>query len=112
MRKYSRNFISAHSLSRGILLLVLWSLATSAGPMQDYAIDWHTIDGGGEIQSVTADETWQLSGTIGQPDSTELLELSGSGWTLTGGFWPVTVDQTDLLFRGGFEGRNRIWGSE
>ena len=42
--------------------------------------------------------------TRGQWDGTELIEQSGGGYTLTGGFWPVNVDQTDILFRDGFEG--------
>ena len=77
-----------------------------AATAQDWSLDWHTIDGGGEIQSESADTppTWQLSGTIGQPDATELIDLSGSGWTLTGGFWAVNIDETDILFRDGFEG--------
>lgn len=72
-------------------------------PAQDYSIDFHTIDGGGEILSESADQRWQLSGTLGQWDSTESLALSGGGYTLTGGFWPVNIDQTDRLFRDGFE---------
>ena len=86
------------------LMLVL--LFSGSGLAQDFSVDWHTIDGGGEIQSESADTppTWQLSGTIGQPDATELIDLSGSGWTLTGGFWAVNIDQTDILFRDEFEG--------
>ena len=82
--------------------------ALSAGLVyaQDFSVNWHTIDGGGEVLSETADQTWQLSGTIGQPDSTESLDLSGNGWTLTGGFWPVMVDQTNILFKDGFEGES------
>ena len=70
---------------------------------QVWDVDWHTIDGGGEVLSETADGQWQLSGTLGQWDSTASLALSGAGWTLSGGFWPVTVDQTDRLFSDGFE---------
>ena len=36
---------------------------------QDFTVEWHTIDGGGEGLSETADQQWQLSGTIGQPDA-------------------------------------------
>ncbi len=71
---------------------------------QEFSIDWHTIDGGGEVLSETADQSWQLSGAIGQPDATELIDLAGGGWTLTGGFWAVNIDQTDILFRDGYEG--------
>ena len=80
-------------------LLLLPALAVP----QDWSVDWHSVDGGGEMFTETAGGQWQLSGTIGQWDSTELLALSGNGWTLSGGFWPVTVDETSILFRDGFE---------
>ena len=79
-------------------------LLSAALPTQDYSIDFYTVDGGGEILSESDDQRWQLSGTIGQWDSTESLELSGAGLTLTGGFWPVNIDQTDRIFRDNFEG--------
>lgn len=86
------------------------ALTVSGAFAQDFSVDWHTIDGGGEIQSESADSppTWQLSGTIGQPDATELIDLAGHGWTLTGGFWGVNIDQTDLLFRDEFEGGGSV----
>ena len=84
-------------------LLSLALLPATAIP-QDYALNFYTIDGGGEILAESDDQRWQLSGTLGQWDTTESLELAGSGYTLTGGFWPVNIDQTDRLFRDGFEG--------
>lgn len=83
-----------------LLTLVLVALP---GAAQDFDVDWWTIDGGGEMFSETTDQHWQLSGTLGQWDSSEALELRGSGWTLSGGFWPATVDETDQLFSDGFE---------
>lgn len=83
-----------------LVTLVLIALPAAA---QDFDVDWWTVDGGGEMFSETTDRQWQLSGTLGQWDSTESLRLAGSGWTLTGGFWPVTVDQTDQIFSDGFE---------
>jgi len=97
--------VSAHALwpmARCTLMLAL--LFAGSALAQDFSVDWHTVDGGGEILSETADTTWQLSGTIGQPDATELIDLAGSDWTLTGGFWGVNIDQTDILFRDEFEG--------
>jgi len=84
----------------GALLLAATGLALA----QNYRIDWSTTDSGGALKTDSVDGQWQLSGTIGQWDGTESLELAGAGWTLTGGFWPVTVDQTEMLFRDGFEG--------
>ncbi|MCA1779887.1 MAG: hypothetical protein LC637_11030 [Xanthomonadaceae bacterium] len=86
-----------------ILALTISLLLSATIWAQDFSIDWHTIDGGGEVLSETSDQQWQLSGTLGQWDSTASLALSGAGWTLSGGFWPVTVEQTDRLFRDGFE---------
>ena len=93
--------------ARSSLAAVLLSLALllpSAASTQDYSLDFYTVDGGGEILSESDDQQVQLSGTLGQWDSTELIEQSGGGYTLTGGFWPVNIEQTDLLFRDGFEG--------
>ena len=90
-------------LGPAVALFSLALLPASAIP-QDYSLDFYTIDGGGEILMESDDQRWQLSGTLGQWDSTESLELAGSGYTLTGGFWPVNIDQTDRLFRDGFEG--------
>ena len=82
--------------------LLLVSTALSA---QDFSIDWHTIDGGGEVLAETVGGQWQLSGTLGQWDSTELQAVSGgASWTLTGGFWPVSTDPTRPMFKDGFEG--------
>lgn len=49
---------------------------------QDYAIDWHTIDGGGDMLSSGGD--FELSGTVGQPDAGA---MTGGEFQLTGGFW-------------------------
>ena len=60
-------------------------LALSTGVAHaDYAIDWHTIDGGGEMWSTGG--TYELGGTIGQPDAGA---MSGGDYTLTGGFWAL-----------------------
>lgn len=73
---------------------------------QNFSIDWFTIDGGGEMLAETDDQQWQLSGAIGQPDATELIDLAGNGWTLTGGFWATNIEETDLLFRDSYEGED------
>jgi hypothetical protein len=88
--------------AQSALMIVLLWLPVAAIPQQ-WDMDWRTIDGGGEVLTETGDGKWQLSGTLGQWDGSESLALSGAGWTLTGGFWPVTVEQTDVLFRDGFE---------
>lgn len=99
----ARAGVSPRTRARRALLITALMLPAAAIPQQ-WDVDWRTVDGGGEVLAETGDGQWRLSGTIGQWDGTESLELAGAGWTLTGGFWPVTVEQTDVLFRDGFEG--------
>lgn len=57
-------------------------IATSAN---DFALNWWTIDGGGEMW--TAGGEFELSGTIGQPDA-NVTVMTGGDFELAGGFWP------------------------
>ena len=68
---------------RTVRMLMMLSVV-SAGPAlaQDYAIDRHTVDGGGVMFSIGGE--YELSGTIGQPDAGE---MAGGTYGLTGGFW-------------------------
>jgi len=67
-----------------ILVFSIASVAVALG--QNYEIDWHTIDGGGEMWSTGGD--YELGGTIGQSDANELV-MAGGTYALTGGFWAV-----------------------
>jgi hypothetical protein len=70
-------------LLSGILTLLTImgiSFAQSGG---GYDLSWWTIDGGG-ITFATGG-AYELGGTVGQPDASSVL--TGSGFTLTGGFW-------------------------
>ena len=51
---------------------------------QSYAIDWHTIDGGG---GTSAGGVYSRSGTIGQHDAGG--PMTGGAYSLTGGFWAL-----------------------
>ncbi len=66
-----------------VLLVMILSLPATA----DYKIDWHTIDGGGGRSS---GGDYAVVGTIGQADTGE---MSGGGFSLSGGFWPNTLFQ-------------------
>lgn len=57
---------------------------------EPFAIDWHTIDGGG---GTSTGGDFELSGTMGQHDAS--TTLTGGDWELAGGFWPG-VATTDL----------------
>lgn len=80
------------------------SLSAPDGPAGDsYAIDRYTIDGGGGASS---GGTFEIEGTIGQPDADPLQPSTGGVLELTGGFWPglaPAAPQPDALFANGFE---------
>ena len=57
---------------------------------QSYSIDWDRISGGG---GTSTGATYQVTGTIGQPDAGGAM--TGGGYSLTGGFWNlISVVQT------------------
>ena len=64
-----------------LALLVMSALPATAAPA--YQIVNYTIDGGGQLHSNSG--RFQLSGAIGQPDSS-VLQVAGR-FTLVGGFW-------------------------
>lgn len=72
-------------------LILLLTLLNSMGCFaQSYTIDWHKIAGGG---GTSTGGTYQVSGTIGQPDAGG--PLTGGNYSLTGGFWAlIQVVQT------------------
>lgn len=78
--------------------------AVAAAPQGDpYAIDRYTIDGGGGTSS---GGTYQLDGTIGQPDADPLQPSSGGIYEISGGFWPglaPAAPRPDAVFADGFE---------
>ena len=76
------------------LLAVFGALALLAFPIpvqaQQYSIDWYKISGGG---GTSAGATYQVTGTIGQPDASGAM--TGGSYSLTGGFWSlIAVVQT------------------
>jgi len=65
-------------------------LLTGIGAWAQYAINWHTIDGGG---GTSTGGVYSVSGTIGQPDAGPTM--TGGPYSLTGGFWALpTAIQT------------------
>jgi hypothetical protein len=65
------------------LLLTLTSRA------QNYSIDWYKVSGGG---GASTGGTYQVTGTIGQPDASGAL--GGGSYSVTGGFWSLYAVQT------------------
>ena len=81
-------------------------LALAAGPASaEFEITQWSIAGGGVIEAEGGD--WKLSGTIGQWEATSARALSGGGWTLTGGFWGLSLEELgDLIFQDRFQSLN------
>jgi len=64
--------------------------ALSFGALAQYAINWHTIDGGG---GTSTGGVYSVSGTIGQPDAG--ATMTNGQYAVTGGFWALpTAIQT------------------
>ena len=76
-----------HSRMRGLVIATVF--LASAALANDYAIDWHTIDGGGAgVSDASTGGNYPLSGTIGQPDARNSPgPMVGGTYTMTGGFW-------------------------
>jgi hypothetical protein len=90
----SHQFQSADTSARSktwrsfVVSLALFGIALSASA-QNYSIDWFKIAGGG---GTSTGGTYQVSGTIGQPDASGAM--TGGSYSLTGGFWSLYAVQT------------------
>jgi hypothetical protein len=67
------------------ILGVLVAIALAPAALAQYDLNWYTFDGGGATFSTGG--TFELGGTIGQPDAGG--PLSGGTFDLVGGFWPI-----------------------
>ena len=65
-----------------VVLIVVSGAALAQG---GYDLSWWTVDGGGDTFSTGSG--YSLGGTGGQPDAGPAM--SGTGYLLTGGFWPA-----------------------
>lgn len=74
------------SIKRLFAVIVLLSTRQALG---QFAIDWHAVAGGGNMNSVGG--TFSLSGAIGQHDAQIPPVMSGGTFELTGGFWVVST---------------------
>ena len=70
-------FLSLLLLVLAITLIGVVSVSALVG----YALDWWTVDGGGDTST---GGNYSLGGTIGQPDAGT---SSGGTYALSGGFW-------------------------
>ncbi len=65
-----------------LLIIIASATTTHAQSGGAYELTWSTIDGGGATFSTGA--SYELGGTIGQPDAGT---MSGETYSLGGGFW-------------------------
>lgn len=72
------------------LCTAFFLMAAMLPAVAQYAIDWHTIDGGG---GTSTGGIYSVSGTIGQPD-VNAMPMTGGSYTLQGGFWSFIAVQT------------------
>lgn len=72
-----------------LYLCFLSSALCFGASAQPYAIDWHTIDGGG---GTSTGGMYSVAGTIGQPDVSQ-QPMTGGNYSLTGGFWALYAVQ-------------------
>jgi hypothetical protein len=75
------------------IILFLGLLFPAIGFAQQYTINWHKVAGGG---GTSTNGSFQVSGTIGQPDASGLM--AGGNYSVTGGFWSLisTVQMADV----------------
>ena len=78
------------TLIKPVLLLSALFAMLNVANAQNYSIDWYKVAGGG---GTSTGGTYQVSGTIGQPDAS--TAMTGGSYSLTGGFWSlISVVQT------------------
>ena len=75
-----------HDILKGLGLLLGLTVALAA--RADFDLSWYTVDGGGDMW--TSGGSYELSGTIGQPDATTVT-MTGGHFELVGGFWAVAA---------------------
>jgi hypothetical protein len=88
-----------HGISLVMLgfLLASPSLALIGG---GFDMTWNTVDGGGGSSSGGG---FTLSGTVGQSDASAVANMTGGTYSLTGGFWSVTLPLCTLFVAPDFD---------
>ena len=78
---------------KSIVSTFLTFVITLSPVFGQFEVSWHTIDGGGASgSSASIGGTFEMSGTIGQPDASSFsLPMSGGAFEVVGGFWVVAT---------------------
>ena len=72
-----------------VSILALSLVVTNRVCGQPFDLSWHTVDGGGAVDSTGG--AFALSGTIGQADAQSPPVMAGGSFQLIGGFWPAAA---------------------
>jgi len=85
--------------TRLITLAAIVVMATGPIALSQYTIDWHSLDGGGaSAPNASAGGSFEVAGTIGQPDASSFAApMSGGSFAVVGGFWAVAAAPTCSL---------------
>ena len=75
-----------------MMTAIAWMTLAQPVNAQDYAVDWHSIDGGG---GTVSGGTYMVRGAIGQPDA---AEVAGGTFEVKGGFIQAPPTQTINCF--------------
>lgn len=72
---------------------VVVCLVTGTRADAQFAIGWHTIDGGGATYpGEGVGGNYAVAGTLGQPDASSFTApMTGGGFEIVGGFWVVAA---------------------
>ena len=74
-------------LRRYTIIAAFLLAAVPTASLAQYDLGWYTIDGGGTMWSTGG--SFELGGTIGQPDAQTPPVMTGGDFELVGGFWAV-----------------------
>ena len=72
------------SMIVGVLTVSFTAAVAQMAAPAGYDLSWNTVDGGGGIST---GGTFELSGTVGQPDAS-MIPMTGGTFEVSGGFWP------------------------
>ncbi|WP_395374466.1 hypothetical protein [Marinicella sp. W31] len=96
-KKCKQPTIRKHVIQAGIVLAMMGLLSAAVAQQGGvYEITKSTLNSSGGGKSSAG--TYEVQGTIAQLDASE--ELSGGGFSVTGGFWPGS---DDVIFKNGFD---------
>lgn len=80
-------------ITLGVMMICTMLPVSANAGTASYEVSWHTTDGGGATSpGASVGGSYEVAGTIGQPDASAFTApLMGGTFSLVGGFWPVAL---------------------